>query len=650
MTIIRRGVLFFCIVFASSISAVEFEYGEVFGTFDTTLSMGQSYRTQDPSNSIIGLSADPAGLRGVDASITGTAFSENSDDGNQNHQDGAISATLKFTSEFEINYKNIGVFTRFNGFKDFINDDIRGDRTAFDDEGIRLVGENIDLQDLYFFADFNIGNMPATVKIGEQVLSWGESTFIQNGINVVNPFDVSKLRTPGSEVRDALLPVGMVSLSVSPTNNLSVDGYYQYDWERTIIEPPGSFFSTNDFVGDGGDRVMLGTGSFSDRGTVFGAAAAGAINGVVANTLDASGFDSDFLAVSRSADRRPDNGGEFGISLKYFAEELNDTEFGFYFIKHHSRTPVISAITGTTAGQVAAGTVGANAAAIVGILTGGGLSAAQAQGLTSAIATHQYSQTASYLIEYPEDIKRYGLSFNTQVRGIALQGEYTFINDAPLQVDDIELLTRALCPLNSGTNRIDDNQLDNGCANTTTSQYLPGFIRRNVSQLQVSATKILGPTFKADTAALVGEVGITHVHNMPEKDVLRLNSAGTFVSGNPNQALTGGGHVGKAAEGFEDFADATSWGYRIAGRLTYNNVFSAINLSPRFAFSHDVSGNTPGPGGNFLEERKALTLGIGADYQNQWRADLSYTNFSGAGRHNLLRDRDFMSFNLQYSF
>ena len=141
---------------------------------------------------------------------------------------------------------------------------------------------------------------------------------------------------------------------------------------------------------------------------------------------------------------------------------------------------------------------------------------------------------------------------------------------------------------------------------------------------------------------------------MPKKSDLRLNSAGTFTSGNPNQSNTTtalqGGHAGKAAEGFEDFADATSWGYRIAGRLTYNNVFSAINVSPRFAFSHDVSGNTPGPGGNFLEDRMAITLGLGADYQNQWRADLSYTNFFGAGRHNLLTDRDFMSFNLQYSF
>ena len=55
------------------------------------------------------------------------------------------------------------------------------------------------------------------------------------------------------------------------------------------------------------------------------------------------------------------------------------------------------------------------------------------------MATDQYARTARYLIEYPEDIQRIGLSFNTehQKSGVALQGEYTFIHDAPLQVDDV---------------------------------------------------------------------------------------------------------------------------------------------------------------------------------------------------------------------
>ena len=117
-------------------------------------------------------------------------------------------------------------FSRFYGFKDWENDSA-GNRTELGDKADRLVTENIVLQDLYFWGDFNIGKMPASIRFGEQVLSWGESTFIQNGINVINPFDVSKLRTPGAKIRDALVPVGMISFSVAPTENTSFEAYYE---------------------------------------------------------------------------------------------------------------------------------------------------------------------------------------------------------------------------------------------------------------------------------------------------------------------------------------------------------------------------------------------------------------------------------------
>lgn len=626
---------------SSSVHSVILSVGDLELNIDTTLSYGQSYRVSDYDREIIGRSPDPAGvgLMGVGSSIVGTAFSENVDDGNQNFDQGIIGNTIRFTSEIDAQYKNFGIFSRVSGFKDFVNDDA-GDRTPLSAKAERLVAENLDLHDLYFWTEFELGKMPLMLRVGEQVISWGESTFIQNGINVINPFDVSKLRTPGSEIRDALLPVGIVSLSVGATENLTVDGYYQYDWERTILEPPGSFFSTNDFVGDGGDRVLLGFGDASDRGTLFGAVNAAGINAVAgATVVDPSGFDDDFLAISRAPDQRPDNGGEFGVSLKYFAESLNDTELGLYFINHHSRTPIISARTGTAA---AAAQAGAAAVALAGVPA--------TAAFAGSVATDVYAQTANYFIEYPEDIQRLGLSFNTQFKGIAFQGEYTFINDAPLQIDDVEILFVALCPINAVLGMAPGiNQIDPGCANTATDHVINGFIERNISQLQFTATKLLGPVLKANTGVLVAEFGITHVHGMPEKGDLRLNSAGTFVSGNMLQG-TVGLHAGKSAEGFEHFADATSWGYRLAGRLTYNNVFAGVNVLPRFAWSHDVNGNTPGPGGNFLEGRKAITLGMGFDYQSSWQADVSYTNFFGAGRYNLLNDRDFAAFNLKYSF
>jgi hypothetical protein len=221
--------------------------------------------------------------------------------------------------------------------------------------------------------------------------------------------------------------------------------------------------------------------------------------------------------------------------------------------------------------------------------------------------------------------------------GWALQGEYSFRNDMPLQVDDVELLLAALgSPL---------NQL--GVAFDGTGSLIPGFIRRDVSQFQMTASRIFGPMLKANQSIFITEFAVTHVHNMPNKNVLRLEAPGTNLPGPFGIFGTRGA---PALQSNDDFADATSWGYRIVGRLDYNNVIGSINLHPRIEWRHDVSGITPGPGGNFVEGTKVITAGLGASYQNTWQADLSYTSFFGAGAQNLFYDRDFLSLSIAYSF
>ncbi len=575
----------FSITSIASFSAysVTFEFGEVYGSWDTTATYGQTYRVQSREAELIGIANG------------GTAFSVNGDDGNLNYDNGLVSNTVKFTSELEVNYRNFGAFVRVIGFKDTEADNITGDteRTPLTDGSIKLSGENVSLLDAFVWANLELGTMPFTLRVGEQVLSWGESTFIQNSINVINPVDVSKLRTPGAELKEALTPVGIVSASLGVTDNVSLEAYWQYDWERIDIDPPGTYFSTNDFVGAGGSLVMLGFGRVTDL--------LGAIPG---------------LSATRSPDVRPDQGDEYGVALRVYAPALNDTEFGFYHIKYHSRLPIINAISGTSVG---------------------------------AAPFNNPAGPATYFISYPEDIRLFGASFNTQIgtTGWALQGEYSFRKDAPLQVDDLELLGAAL----------HFEELDGACVffvgGLCTSQLgvfgdgvvVPGFIERDVSQFQVTATKIFSNVFKAEQGVLLGEFAITHVHDMPSQSELRLEAAGTGLPGNAFTAA-----VLSVSTETNDFADATSWGYRVVGRLTYNNVIGAINLSPRIGWRHDVRGNTPGPGGNFIEGFKQVTWGLAADYQNTWKADISYTSFFGAGSQNLLQDRDFAAVSISYSF
>jgi hypothetical protein len=176
-----------------------------------------------------------------------------------------------------------------------------------------------------------------------------------------------------------------------------------------------------------------------------------------------------------------------------------------------------------------------------------------------------------------------------------------------------------------------------------------GIRRLDTSQLHFTLTKIFSNSLGADQGVILAEFGFHKVFDMPSKDELRFEGPGTYTSGNPiNTAV--GAHVGKEWERPEHFADDFSWGYRLVGRLTYNNAIGAWSLAPRFSWQHDVSGITPGPGGSFIDGRKAFTIGIQAGYQNAWQLDLSYTTYTGASRYNLINDRDFIGGFIKYSF
>jgi hypothetical protein len=85
-------------------------------------------------------------------------------------------------------------------------------------------------------------------------------------------------------------------------------------------------------------------------------------------------------------------------------------------------------------------------------------------------------------------------------------------------------------------------------------------------------------------------------------------------------------------------------------RFDYLGLIGAWNVTPRVIWSQDVSGTSPGPGGNFVEDRYGVTLGVGASYQSKLEFDASYTQFGGAGRYNELTDRDFFAATVKYSF
>jgi hypothetical protein len=647
LVVTAASIVALTLLISGPAQSVSFSKGEFNINWDTTVSLGVQNRLEDPDPAIIGPSKG------------GTAWSENGDDGNVNYAKGQVSQVLKLTTEVEMGYKNVGTFVRFRGFFDEEAENGNRVRTPLTDAALDRVGSRADILDAFVWTKFEIGSRPVEMRFGDQVLSWGESTFIQGGINTINPIDVSAIRVPGAELRDALLPEGMVTASIGTSANTTLELVYLYDWGPTKIDPPGSYWSSNDFAGAGGDTVFLGFASTPDTQTY-------------------PFSDRPFLGVTRADDVRADDSGQYGVAFRVFAPGLNDTEFGFYYLNFHSRLPTINGRTGTIAGAIqASGMATAGGAALVALGTGAGPDQAIAAGTLagvqsglaaldagivataavqtalaggdpaatiSAFATDAFAQTARFFLAYPEDIKLFGASFNTLIGGVAVQGELSMRQDAPLQVDDVELLFSALGPINPGLANF--NQVGNYTGQFETD--ILGIRNFDVYQFQTTLTKVFGPVLGADQGVLLFEGAIQQIPDLPSKDVLRFEGPGTYTSGNP--ILGPVAHAGKDLEPFEAFADDSSWGYRLAGRLDFNNAFGGMNVSPRFSWQDDVSGVSPGPGGNFIEGRQALTLGLGFNRQNTWQFDLSYTTYSGAGRYNLINDRDFTAANIKYSF
>ena len=556
--------------------------GEIAGNLDTTITLGAALRVQDRDPDLIGV------VNG------GNANSINVDDGNLNFDKGDVtSLSAKVTHELDLSWRNLGFFGRAFYFYDAAIMDIDPDRTDFTSEAKDEAGHGFELLDAFASGSFDVASLPLSIRFGKQVISWGESTFIQNGINIINPVDLTKLRVAGAELRDALQPVMALDVGIGLTDNLSLEGFWQLQEKNVDLEPAGTFFSTNDFASPGGQRVFLGFGQppvTDDPPLPPGA------NPPIGTS------------VPRSSDNEAEDGGQFGLALRYFAEPLNETEFALYYLRHHSRLPIVSARTGTPEG----------------------------------LAAGDYADSARYFVEYPEDIDLVGASFNTSLgaSGLALQGELSYRFDQPLQVDDIELLFAGLSPVNPAV--FGQNQL--GVFGL--SEKIEGFRRKDVIQGQLTASQIIGPRLGADQWLIVGEAGATYVRDMESKDELRYDGPGTFTSGNP--FFTDAGI--QPATTNDGFADDFSWGYRLLLRGQYLGALGPVNLAPEIAFAHDVHGTTPQPLGNFVEGRKAVTLSLGATYLNALQGEISYTNFFGGDDFNLLSDRDFVSLSVSYSF
>ncbi|HSW13656.1 MAG TPA: DUF1302 family protein [Solimonas sp.] len=652
--------------------AVEFELGEtgVTANLRTELSVGARWRMQDRDSRLLGkLNVDGqqqlCGVEGADClGVDGNERFKNApgnvlqdyDNGNLNYdKHDLVQASSRFSAKLGLSYEDYGLFVRGIAWYDPVNADFDQSHpdTTFQPASTQRpqsvvgeIAERYELMEAYvygslpFFADETLN-----LRLGNQIVYWGESNFlVLNSLNTVNPPSANRVEFVGSNQDEIFTSVPML-LASTQMFDVEAELFYQFGWEPIELEPVGSYYSTADNIGAGGNFAHL-DGKVSEDPMNLAAP-----NG----PLSQAG-----RTFYRTGDREPGEGGQYGVRFKYFAETLGEgTTFGLYFANYHSRLPVASFVaaqeSSCRAAPEALDAVPGGAAVLPFCLLGEPIPV----------------DTIQYFLEYPEDVQMFGVSAVTTAGVWAFQFEYAYRPNLPVQVDDVDLVYAALQPAFPrqdvqaivatipGVRHAVPDYVETRYRGHTVrpGDIVRGYERLKVGQLNLNAL-LLTPTnpFGASQVTLLVEAGLTHVLDFPSLDQIQFDGPGT--SNHYSAAIDGTGdptgqtdpNRTNVTQQTDGFATEYSWGYHLYSELEYPDLLFGLTFKPILHFGHDVSGTAPGNGGNFIEGRQQADVALNVRATELWSAQLQYTWYRGAGEFNLLRDRDNASLFVQLNF
>ncbi|WP_421860806.1 DUF1302 domain-containing protein [Parvibaculum sp.] len=540
------GALITAVGAAAPASAADFKFGNIDVNFKSTLSAGLGVRVVDPDGGNIAVSNG-----GRDANVA----AENFDDGNLNYRRGDIfTASLRMLHEIDMHHENLGAFVSLSYFYDAVNNNEESTRrTDLSNAARGQVGRGFDLYDAYLYGDFDVAGMPLTVRAGNQVINWGEALFRSGGIGQTNAVDVSRLVTPGTNIREGYLPSPMLYVNVSPFSSFGLEAYYQFMWRETELVPVGTFHSTEDILGKGAQGFFFA----GDPGAVgYPAAIAG--------------------GIPKLADDEPKNGGQFGVAARYFLDSIA-TETSLYYMNYHAKTPYLSA-TGACLFNLPP--------CLLAVPTG-------------------------YYAHFPEDIDLYGASVSFPLGPVAFGAEVAYQPDYPLMLDDALTAATNAASASGTTARV------NGVAYADRLNYI------------ANAAVTVAPSLPY-IGYLPGWIGADTIDLYGEASLVSFDEAPVGVSGTNS-----------------------AWGFTTVASAAYTNVLvSGLKLTPSISFNADVNGTAldRSIGGTPVESKRALSVGVTADFRSVYSASISYTNNIGGGLIARNSDRDFVTVTASYSF
>lgn len=276
--------------------------------WDTTVKYSAAGRLHKRSPGLSRTAFGPTGVVGPN--------NVNQDDGNNNFSRGLVSNRLDLLSELDASYGKVGGRISAAAWYDAVYN--RGNqntsttanhspRNEFPGETRDIMGRKAEVLDAFVFGRFQLGDRPATVRLGRHTLLWGESLFFgSNGIaGGMAPLDLPKLLSvPNAQFKEIARPTGKLSGQVQLSDGVTLGAYVAYEWKKTRLMPAGAYLSTSDSLGPGAERINAGpTGTFAYAGDV---------------------------------DAR--DSGQGGVQLRWHVDAL-DTDFGLYAIRYHASGP-----------------------------------------------------------------------------------------------------------------------------------------------------------------------------------------------------------------------------------------------------------------------------------------------------------------------
>jgi hypothetical protein len=463
--------------FVTPAAAFKFEMENgLTGSFDSTLSVGMQMRMQGRDKSIIGNdnggnvpTVSPLGEK-VNPGFPGTANPDfnylQTDDGNLNYKKhDIVSAVVKGTHELFLTQKgNWSALARVTWSSDQKADDTR--RTPLRHDAEDAVKQNVALLDLWVAKEFSLGEQTAKLKLGNQVMNWGEDIFIIGGVNAVNALDLRKIHIPGVQVKEIFIPAPMLSFTTGLGNGFSTEAYYQFKWNSFNFDPSGTYWSSADFIGKGGKRGAFIPASFGGVGDFDPK-----IPGRDLASISA------FPGIVPIKNTEPKDSGQFGINLRFKPAD-GDTEFAGYYIHYHDKLPFVG--------------FRQNFNTICGAPP-------------CAPGTNVAGYTA--IVQYGEDKELFGLSMNTKLGDWAVGAELSYRPRDSVAIDPTVPLPTGATNAKYKYNLL-QQAIDTGDAT------VKGYTNEEKYQAHVTGFYLLPQSitsvFGAAEGSFLGEVAVTH--------------------------------------------------------------------------------------------------------------------------------------------